>query len=61
VEFGASPFAENRRAMIERGSLFGVPTYRWLPARAEAVVDYTAWVRRCESENEFAVDPPASE
>jgi hypothetical protein len=54
VEFGASPFAEGRRAMVERASLFGVPAYRWLPARAEAVVNYTAWVRRCESESEFA-------
>jgi hypothetical protein len=54
VEFGVSPFAEGRRAMVERASLFGVPAYRWLPARAEAVVNYTAWVRRCESESEFA-------
>ena len=57
VEFGVSPFAEGRRAMVERGSLFGAPAYRWLPAHAEAVVHYTAWVRRCESESEFAADP----
>jgi hypothetical protein len=37
--------------------LFGAPAYRWLPAHAEAVVHYTAWVRRCESESEFAADP----
>ena len=43
VEFGASPFAEGRRATIERGSLFGVPTYRWLPARASVTVDYMAF------------------
>lgn len=43
VEFGVSPFAEGRRAMVERGSLFGLPTYRWLPARASATVDYVAF------------------
>ncbi len=43
VEFGASPFAEGRRAMIERGSLFGVPTYRWLGAHESVTVDYVAF------------------
>jgi len=43
VEFGASPFAEGRRATIERGSLFGVPTYRWLPAHSNITVDYMAF------------------
>ena len=33
MEFGVSPMPETRRAMIERGTLFGVPTYRWIPAR----------------------------
>ncbi len=45
VEFGVSPFAEGRRAMVDRGSLFGVPTYRWLPARATLTVEYCAFVR----------------
>ena len=43
MEFGASPFPETRRAMIERGSLFGVPAYRWLPARRSATVEYCAF------------------
>ena len=42
MEFGVSPIPESRRAMIDRGKLFGVPTYRWLPARATLQVDY--WV-----------------
>jgi hypothetical protein len=46
VEFGVSPFAEGRRAMIERGSLFGIPTYRWLPANSSATVEYLAFARR---------------
>ncbi|HLJ46138.1 MAG TPA: hypothetical protein VKU01_09030 [Bryobacteraceae bacterium] len=49
VEFGVSPFAEGRRAMIERGSLFGVPTYRWVPASATVVVEYTANVGLADS------------
>lgn len=40
MEFGVSPFAESRRAMIQRGSLFGVPGYRWLPARQTCKVAY---------------------
>ncbi len=45
MEFGASPMPETRRSMIERGSLFGVPGYRWLPARAKATVEYCAFAR----------------
>jgi hypothetical protein len=45
VEFGVSPFAEGRRAMVDRGSLLGVPTYRWLGARESATVHYTAFAR----------------
>jgi len=45
VEFGVSPFAEGRRAMVERGSLLGVPTYRWLGARESVTVDYRAFAR----------------
>jgi hypothetical protein len=46
IEFGASPFAEARRSMIDRGSLFGTPVYRWLPARATLTVEYIAFVQR---------------
>ncbi len=45
VEFGVSPFAEGRRAMVERGSLMGVPTFRWLGARESATVHYSAFAR----------------
>lgn len=44
MEFGASPMPESRRAMIDRGSLFGERGYRWLPARASATVDYSAFI-----------------
>jgi hypothetical protein len=41
-EFGVSPMPETRRQMIERGRLFGVPTYRWIPARQRVTVEYRA-------------------
>lgn len=42
MEFGVSPFPETRRAMIDRGRLFGVPTYRWIPAGGRVEVEYWA-------------------
>jgi hypothetical protein len=44
MEFGVSPFPESRRAMIDRGRLFDVPTYRWIPARTAVTVEYAALV-----------------
>jgi hypothetical protein len=49
MEFGVSPFPESRRAMVERGKLFGVPTYRWLPAKGRLTAEYWASVRMEES------------
>ena len=45
MEFGVSPFPETRRQMIDRGRLFGAPTYRWLPARGSINVEYWALIR----------------
>lgn len=45
MEFGVSPIPEPRRKMIERGSLFGVPGYRWLPAKSVTTVEYCAFVQ----------------
>ena len=44
-EFGVSPMPETRRQMIDRGSLFGVAGYRWIPARAKVSVKYYAFIR----------------
>ncbi|MBI3684675.1 MAG: hypothetical protein HY235_30260 [Acidobacteria bacterium] len=49
MEFGVSPMPETRRQMIERGSLFGVPAFRWLPAKSETRVRYCAFVQTAES------------
>jgi len=45
MEFGVSPFVENRRAMVERGKLFGVPTFRWLGARQTLKVEFVAFLQ----------------
>jgi hypothetical protein len=42
MEFGVSPMPETRREMIDRGRLFGVPTYRWIPAKSAVQVEYWA-------------------
>jgi hypothetical protein len=44
MEFGASPIPETRRQMIERGGLFGVPGYRWIPAKSSVRVEYCAFL-----------------
>jgi len=44
MEFGVSPFPESRRAMVERGPLFGAPTCKWLPARRQVNVEYRVFL-----------------
>jgi hypothetical protein len=40
MEFGVSPMPESRRQMVDRGKLFGVPAFRWLPAKSRLEVEY---------------------
>ena len=49
MEFGASPFPEARRAMVDRGRLFDTPTYRWLPARDALEADYWIVLQRTDT------------
>jgi len=42
MEFGVSPVPESRREMIERGRMFGLPTFRWIPARSRLNAEY--WI-----------------
>ncbi len=42
MEFGVSPFPETRRAMIERGTMFGAPCCRWIGAKQKLRAEYTA-------------------
>jgi hypothetical protein len=49
MEFGVSPMPETRREMIARGSLFGVPAFRWIPARKTVTVEYRAFITQADS------------
>jgi hypothetical protein len=49
MEFGVSPFSETRRQMIDRHTLFGVPCYRWAPARGRITVAYSIRLEPAES------------
>jgi hypothetical protein len=58
MEFGVSPFPESRREMIERGRMFGIPTFRWIPARSSVTVEY--WIiSRSENRIPDALEWPA--
>jgi hypothetical protein len=48
MEFGVSPMPESRRKMIDRGRLFDVPTYRWIPAKGRVDVEYWAVAQSAE-------------
>jgi hypothetical protein len=49
IEIGTSPMPESRRQMIERGTLFGAPCYRWIPARAKVRVEYSAFLTTADA------------
>lgn len=57
MEFGVSPMPETRRAMIERGSLFGVPGFRWIPAKKTVRAEYRAFVTASDS---VPAEPPVA-
>jgi hypothetical protein len=48
LEFGASPIPESRRAMVDRGRLFDVPVYRWIPAKGRLEVEYWAMTQTAD-------------
>jgi hypothetical protein len=56
MEFGVSPMPESRREMVNRGRLFDVPTYRWLPAKSRIDVEYYAFTANSLSVWESARD-----
>jgi hypothetical protein len=60
MEFGASPMPETRRAMIDRGRLFDVPTFRWIPAKTRVEAVY--WAIACDADvvPEMLTSPIAS-
>jgi hypothetical protein len=46
MEFGVSPIPESRDAMVQRGALFGVPTFRRIAAAESITVEYSAVLQR---------------
>ncbi len=52
MEFGASPYPESRRAMIERGRTFQTPGYKWIPAQSAVTAEYAALVAPAASAEE---------
>ena len=58
MEFGVSPIPETREAMVARGSLFGVPCFRRIPAGGALEAEYYALSRRANAVPE-SLDWPA--
>ena len=46
IEFGTQPFDVPRREAISTGSMFGVPTYRWLPANSKITSRFVVFYTR---------------
>jgi hypothetical protein len=49
LEFGTTPFPEGLRRSVERGSLYGVPTYRWIGGRARLTTRFTIFLAEIPS------------
>jgi hypothetical protein len=48
MEFGVSPMVESREAMVARDNMFGVPTFRCLPAKSTIKGEYSAFIDKSE-------------
>ena len=49
MEFGVSPMPETREAMVQRGTLFGVPTFRRIASGESVAVEYYALLQRAQA------------
>jgi hypothetical protein len=45
IEFGTSPLAEGLRRSVERATMLGAPTYRWIGARQALRTAFTVFLR----------------
>ncbi|MFN7993152.1 MAG: DUF4432 family protein [Bryobacteraceae bacterium] len=61
MEFGASPMAETRRQMVQRGTLFGTPAFRWIGARERIETRYHVLAGHTERVPESIAWSPAGE
>ncbi|MBM3811875.1 MAG: hypothetical protein FJW20_09595 [Acidimicrobiia bacterium] len=46
LEFGTQPFDVSRRQTVEMGKLFGVPAFRWLPAKSKITTRFLMFLTR---------------
>ncbi len=46
MEFGTQPFDVPRREAVSMGSMFGAPTYRWLPAKSKITTRFIVFYTR---------------
>ncbi|MGH9657389.1 MAG: hypothetical protein ACRD96_02535 [Bryobacteraceae bacterium] len=44
LEFGTTPFPEGLRKSVERGALYGSPTYRWIGGRQRLTTRFTVFL-----------------
>jgi hypothetical protein len=44
IEFGTSPFDEGLRRSVERGQMFGTPTYQWIGAKQRVTTTFTIFL-----------------
>jgi quinoprotein glucose dehydrogenase len=49
IEFGTSPFDEGLKASVERGRLFGTPTYKWIGAGQRQSTTFTMFLAEIPS------------
>jgi hypothetical protein len=48
MEFGVSPIPETREAMVQRRTLFGVPTFRHIASGESITVEYYAFLQQAQ-------------
>jgi hypothetical protein len=44
LEFGTTPMPEGLRRSVERGKMYGVPTYRWIGGRQRLTTTWSAFL-----------------
>ncbi len=48
MEFGTTPFAEGLKKSVDRGSLFGVPAFRWIGGKQKLTTHFTIFLAEIE-------------
>ena len=48
MEFGTTPFAEGLKKSVDRGSLYGVPAFRWIGGKQKLTTHFTIFLAEIE-------------